>query len=129
MRIISKSIFYQEPTNVVIVDWGHGSGWPYTQAAANTRVVGAEVAKLIEFLVAEGRANIANFHLIGHSLGAHVAGYAGEALTGLGRITGLDPAEPNFKHTDTRARLDPGDANFVDVIHTDGSTFNEISGY
>jgi pimeloyl-ACP methyl ester carboxylesterase len=58
-------------TNVVIVDWGHGSGWPYTQAAANTRVVGAEVAKLIEFLVAEGRANIANFHLIGHSLGAH----------------------------------------------------------
>ena len=126
---MSREFILKEPTNVVIVDWGHGSGWPYTQAAANTRVVGAEVAKLIEFLVAEGKANIANFHLIGHSLGAHVAGYAGEALTGLGRITGLDPAEPNFKHTDTRARLDPGDANFVDVIHTDGSTFNEISGY
>lgn len=29
-----------------------------------------------------------NVHIIGHSLGAHIAGYAGKRLKNLGRITG-----------------------------------------
>ena len=29
-----------------------------------------------------------NVHLIGHSLGSHIAGYAGERVKGLGRISG-----------------------------------------
>ena len=33
--------------NVILVDWGGGSNSSYKQAAANARVVGAEIAKLI----------------------------------------------------------------------------------
>lgn len=66
--------------------------------------------------------NPKHVHLIGHSLGAHTAGYAGEKIEGLGRITGLDPAEPYFQGMPPHARLDPTDAELVDVIHTDGSS-------
>ncbi len=34
---------------------------------------------------------------------------------------GLDPAGPYFENTDPKVRLDPTDALFVDVIHTDGA--------
>lgn len=74
--------------NVVVVDWGRGSGFPYTQAAANTRVAGAEVAAFVQYMVENGDITPGLVHIIGHSLGAHVAGYAGERLPGLGRITG-----------------------------------------
>lgn len=34
-------------------------------------------------------------------------------------IVGLDPAGPLFASTPPAVRLDPSDATFVDVIHTD----------
>lgn len=46
-------------------------------------------------------------HLIGHSLGAHTAAYAAERIPGIGRITGLDPAEPYFQGMGPQVRLDP----------------------
>lgn len=74
--------------NVIAVDWAQGAAGPnYFQAAANTRVVGAEIATLI---LTAGSLGVtpSRFHIIGHSLGAHIAGYAGEKLHTLGRITG-----------------------------------------
>ena len=72
-------------------------------------------------------AEVDDFHIIGHSLGAHIAGYAGEKLIAvnrgkLGRISAIDPAQPLFQDMPTFVRLDPGDAEFVDVIHTDAKS-------
>jgi len=72
--------------------------------------------------------NAANVHLIGHSLGSHLAGYVGSVMktnfgVTVGRITGLDPAEPHFSQTDPMVRLDPSDAIYVDIIHTDSRPF------
>jgi surfactin synthase thioesterase subunit len=63
----------------------------YIAATQKARPVGAHVAELINFLVAQTGAKLDDFHLIGHSLGAHVAGFAGKSIsTGkVGRITGL----------------------------------------
>ena len=60
----------------------------YSQAAANTRVVGAMMAELMKALQSNAQASYATMHLIGHSLGAHIAGYAGEIISGIGRISG-----------------------------------------
>lgn len=38
-------------------------------------------------------------------------------------LTGLDPAEPHFQSTDPVVRLDPTDALFVDIIHSDATPF------
>lgn len=41
---------------------------------------------------------------------------------------GLDPTEPYFQGTGAAVSLDPTDAPFVDVIHTDGLPFNSKLG-
>lgn len=41
----------------------------------------------------------------------------------LGRITGLDPADPYFNSVDNVVKLDKSDAKFVDIVHTDASLF------
>lgn len=93
--------------NVIVVDWAGGSLPLYTQATANTRLVGLEIAHLIKKLQQEHDLRPEDVHVIGHSLGAHTAGYVGERVPGLGRITGLDPAEPYFQGMGDQVRLDP----------------------
>ncbi|GIY06563.1 pancreatic triacylglycerol lipase [Caerostris darwini] len=105
--------------NVIVVDWTASNQLPYTGAVANSRVVGAQIANFIKFLYKTMGVSPESFHLIGHSLGAHIAGYAGERLHKLGRISGLDPAGPFFRNVPEVVRLDPSDAVFVDVIHSD----------
>lgn len=89
------------------------------------------MAHLIRTLQTKFNVQPQDIHLIGHSLGAHTAGYVGQQIQGIGRITGLDPAEPYFQGMGPTVRLDPSDAEFVDVIHTDGRSFFllEMPGY
>ncbi|XP_017771250.1 PREDICTED: uncharacterized protein LOC108558749 [Nicrophorus vespilloides] len=110
-----------EEANVICVDWGNGALLPnYVKATANTRLVGKQLAMLLRGLVEQVGFSLRKMHLIGFSLGAHVAGFAGAELGNLSRITGLDPAGPLFESQDPRARLDQTDADFVDVIHSNG---------
>lgn len=119
---------------VIVVDWGRGSTPPYTQAAANIRLVGAITAHIIHLLYEELELpNLDKVHMIGHSLGSHLSGYCGMTLQRdfglhLGRITGMDPAEPLFAQTETVVRLDRTDAKFVDIIHSDASSFVSEGG-
>ncbi|XP_026725696.1 phospholipase A1 member A-like [Trichoplusia ni] len=65
--------------------------------------------------------SMSSIHLIGFSLGAHVAGMTGKLVkmklnATIGQITALDPARPCFARADQR--LERGDAEFVQVIHS-----------
>ena len=145
----TDSVSSQNKTRaVLLVGWGHGSGalpfrdpLYYYQAAANTRYMGVSVARVL-FSFMDKLSILTNhpnhpmvFHCIGHSLGAHICGFAGQTLKTishivLNRISGLDPAGPmfavdvpypfNWLNIAPQARLNKDDAEFVDVIHTDG---------
>ncbi|XP_073833569.1 uncharacterized protein [Musca autumnalis] len=106
---------------VICVDWENGATFPnYVRAATNTRLVGKQLAMLLKNLQEYKGLNLARTHIIGFSLGAHVSGFAGAELPGLARITGLDPAGPLFEAQHPKVRLDSTDAEFVDVIHSNG---------
>ncbi|XP_056385876.1 pancreatic lipase-related protein 2-like [Hyla sarda] len=117
-----KAMLHVEDVNCFCVDWGGGSRTLYTQAANNIRVVGAEVAFFVNALGEIFKYDPSKVHLIGHSLGAHAAGEAGKTRPGIGRITGLDSAQPYFQNTPPEVRLDPSDALLVDAIHTDATS-------
>ncbi|KAK2721875.1 inactive pancreatic lipase-related protein 1-like isoform X2 [Artemia franciscana] len=122
-----------DPCNLIYVDWEKSAVAPlYNTAAANTKDVGHEVSKLVYFLISNG-ANLSTVHIVGFSLGAHVAGFAAKHFRKkygqmLPRITGLDPALPSFYEKGASNRLDFTDADFVDVIHTNGKSSARFVG-
>ncbi|XP_040334799.1 endothelial lipase isoform X2 [Herpailurus yagouaroundi] len=118
-KLVSALQMREKEANVVVVDWLPLAHQLYTDAVNNTRVVGHSVARMLDWLQEKDDFSLGNVHLIGYSLGAHVAGYAGNFVKGtVGRITGLDPAGPLFEGVDIHRRLSPDDADFVDVLHT-----------
>ena len=54
---------------------------------------------------------------IGHSLGAHICGFAGKQRP-LEGIIGIDPAGPIFESNSIHGRLTENDAKVVQAIHT-----------
>ena len=74
---------------VVAVQWASLARGPwYDEAAANTQTVAKHLYNFLLNLEESGL-NIEQVHIIGFSLGAHVAGFTGALLEGrLGRITG-----------------------------------------
>ena len=81
---------------MICVDWSSGAAYDYIVAVANTRLVGAQIAVFIENINKLYQQNInSRTHLIGYSLGAHVAGFTGSYIKRngkiLNRITGWLP--------------------------------------
>uniref|UniRef100_A0A1I8AM64 Lipase domain-containing protein n=1 Tax=Steinernema glaseri TaxID=37863 RepID=A0A1I8AM64_9BILA len=135
MHYAQDAILHLDHQTVVLVYWGRGSTHPnYFQAAANTRVVGVIIARMIEAINQIHGIPLSRVRLVGFSLGAHVAGFAGKQFneTRIGSIYGLDPAGPLFtagnpnrfyKPVPAEERLDRNDADYVEVLHTSGDDF------
>lgn len=114
-----------EDVNVIIVAWNKANKYLYTKAVSNTKVVARQIVMLLYYLAKvhnidpKSELFLDNIVIVGHSLGAHIAGFVGQDFGGkIGRITGLDPAGPAFSTSHEAHRLDRNDAQFVDAIHT-----------
>ncbi|KAL7743484.1 hypothetical protein ACLKA6_018621 [Drosophila palustris] len=116
---VAKAFACRNDTNFVILDAANFIRTFYTWSALNTEAIGKYLAEAL--LKLNRRYVTRNVHLIGHSLGAQIAGAAGrhyQNRTGsiLPRITGLDPANPCFYDGDKLPGLRKGDAKYVDLI-------------
>ncbi|XP_075974764.1 pancreatic triacylglycerol lipase-like [Anticarsia gemmatalis] len=122
---VKNAYLESQDVSVITIDWsGIADSIFYHWVANETKAIGAKVATFIGELHTRYNVSEKRFHLIGHSLGAHVMGIAAaKSNFTVDRITGLDPARPLFEYPlqeDDLAKLDPSDADFVDVIHTCG---------
>uniref|UniRef100_A0A4W4GAR2 PLAT domain-containing protein n=1 Tax=Electrophorus electricus TaxID=8005 RepID=A0A4W4GAR2_ELEEL len=117
-KLVAALYSREKDANVIVVDWLNTAQNHYALAAQSTQKVGQEVAHFIDWIEMTN-IPLDKLHLIGYNLGAHVAGFAGSyANNKVGRITGLDPAGPDFEGVHAHQRLSPDDAVFVDVLHT-----------
>uniref|UniRef100_U5EEG1 Putative vitellogenin n=1 Tax=Corethrella appendiculata TaxID=1370023 RepID=U5EEG1_9DIPT len=115
-------------TNFVVVDTAGFVDTLYTWSAFNTNELGESIGVGLSQLV--DYVSVDKIHLIGHSLGAHIVGAAGrkfQLLTNqsLPRITGLDPANPCFNEGEALSGIMRGDADFVDVIHSNSKVLGK----
>ncbi|XP_026833280.1 lipase member H-A isoform X2 [Drosophila erecta] len=112
--------------NVLVADWGPVANLDYPSSRLAVKKVSGTLAKLLEEFLQRHGISLAGVHVIGHSLGAHIAGCIGRYFNGsLGRVTGLDPALPLFSSRSDDS-LHSNAAQFVDVIHTDYPVFGDI---
>ncbi|KAG5668672.1 hypothetical protein PVAND_016603 [Polypedilum vanderplanki] len=107
--------------NVIVVDWSVGAGSAnYITSRNRVGITGQVVARLIDYLDEIGFATHNNVNVIGISLGAHVSGHTGKNVQ-RGRINaifGNDPAGPLFNINNPSDRLDIGDAEYTEAMHT-----------
>lgn len=80
------------------MDWAKGARGPqYTTAAANTELVGRQLAILLMDMIDQGLTP-KDIHLVGFSLGAHVAGSASEILKMKGHLMGRITGKYKYLH-------------------------------
>ncbi|XP_044746381.1 phospholipase A1-like [Coccinella septempunctata] len=122
----SKIFLSKQPdAQVVQVDWKKPAKDLYSLSAFETESAGELIGAFIDLLITNYHVPMKNIVIIGHSLGGHIAGWAGkkfQEMNGvkLPRIIALDPAGPLFHLRPDSMKLNKDDAVVVMVIHTDG---------
>ncbi|XP_054261983.1 lipoprotein lipase-like [Macrosteles quadrilineatus] len=119
--VVKDAYLQAYDANVIAIDWSKMAYQFYPISRVAVDPVGRYLAQFVDWLVTDVGVPPSSLHLVGHSLGAHIAGVAGEHVTSglLYRISGCDPAGPGFDWQ-KNGRLDASDASFVDIVHTSG---------
>ncbi|KAK3924947.1 Pancreatic triacylglycerol lipase [Frankliniella fusca] len=128
--LVANAFLKRGDHNFILVDWNYYVTFPYLKAFFNLFQVSHALAKSITRMVEAG-VRPESLWVVAHSLGGQLAGVTAKDLDfKISRITALDPALPGFTF-DGIPNLGPKDAEFVDVIHTDGGFFgfNQLIGH
>ncbi|XP_053680254.1 phospholipase A1-like [Anopheles nili] len=122
---VKDALLYANDVNILTIDWSDTAGLlDYLLLRLRLDQVATSLAGFVDFLHNTTQLDLGDLHLVGHSLGAHLAGLTGKRVTTgrIGAILGLDPAGPLFSSANPGTRLASTDAEYVEVIHTNGGT-------
>ncbi|XP_052749307.1 phospholipase A1 2-like isoform X1 [Galleria mellonella] len=102
----------------------------YFRSSTYARFMGEKLGIFLGDIIKAGQ-DPSKITLIGHSLGAHIAGITGQKVyqttkKKVARIAALDPAGPCFGNASSVNRLNKEDAEYVDVIHTNAGILGLI---
>ncbi|CAB3223419.1 unnamed protein product [Arctia plantaginis] len=134
---IMKAYLEQGQSNVVLLNWDRLAASIFNAipqsylnwAVPNSIKLGVDFAEILMKLSDAGL-DLNKTHLVGHSLGAHIMGMAGNLIAKKGVllpwITGLDPAGIGFDSKFPEEKLSPKSARFVDIIHSDPNKYGTI---
>ncbi|CAG9861218.1 unnamed protein product [Phyllotreta striolata] len=123
---IKEAILRNHKANVFLVYWDEVAKESYLKVVSKIEKLGTLLGTSINKFVNTSKLKLDTTTLVGHSLGAHIAGTAGAALNGkVGVIVGLDPAGVGYSSS-TKSKLNASNAKFVHVIHTCGKGFGTM---
>lgn len=69
-------------SHVLAVDWRDASELPYVIARHIITSIAGKICGKLRYFVKETRIDVGNLHLIGHSLGCHIATHVGRCFDG-----------------------------------------------
>ncbi|XP_017859862.1 PREDICTED: phospholipase A1 2 [Drosophila arizonae] len=122
-----------EDFNIIVCDWSKiSSNVNYFGVAEMVEDLGYLLAEFVRYLHMRADLRFDDVYLIGHSLGAQIAGSAGKQIRPhrFNTIFALDPAGPAFREQSDEYRIDPSDAHYVESIHTSiGLGFEQPVGH
>ncbi|KAL7011647.1 hypothetical protein ACKWTF_014367 [Chironomus riparius] len=132
-----KAFVSRKDHNVIFADWSAYAFDDYSEITHEIDHIANVFVYLLNKMMDDGY-DLTQVYIIGHSLGAHIAGRVGNLLQHqnitLPRITGLDPAGPLFDYPAIKKKmfkisssdhtpLSKDDAKFVDIIHTNAGLY------
>ncbi|XP_030748654.1 pancreatic triacylglycerol lipase-like [Sitophilus oryzae] len=120
--VLKEALFETEDLNVILLDWDAYANNVYITSYNAVPKVGRVTGLFIKNITSSYNYSTDNITIMGHSLGAHIAGFAGQETNGsLAFILGMDPAGVLYFENFPDARLSEGDAQYVEAVHTDAS--------
>ncbi|XP_030378004.1 pancreatic lipase-related protein 2-like [Scaptodrosophila lebanonensis] len=121
------------PHNIISMDWSEIADMNYVMARPYVFGLGASCARFVRFLIKSAGLDPKRLVVIGHSMGAHIAGHCGKELQllsdnkqRLGAIVALDAALPLFTYANKESRVADTDADFVVSLHTNAMFKGQI---
>lgn len=116
--VVKNAVLSTRDVNLIVADWSKVAVGEYIMVKTQTAAVGKYMGEFLANVTSTFKYPVSKIKLVGHSLGAHIAGFIGKSFHGkIDQIVGLDPAGP-FMSQKASDRLDKGDAQFVEIIHT-----------
>lgn len=127
MKIVRDEYLKRDNLNVFLIEWRNTSQGMSADGAGPLQDVSEQLTILIQNILDIFQISHSSIYLIGHGIGAHVAGFISNLVEfktkqKIGTILGVDPVEDDFPYR----TLNKTHADYVEIIRTTKKPFDSV---